>query len=83
MYKEPKHTESEGLPVVQPSTKVTPRVCLGVVYKALSAPFDPLTEAREQALGVGTHARDTTTISTFCYMGVFRTDGPYSTQISE
>ena len=44
--------------------KVTPRVCLGVVYKALSAPFDPLTEAKEQALGVGTHARDTTTIST-------------------
>ena len=45
----PKHTESEGLPVVQPSTKVTPRVYLGVVYKALSAPFDPLTEAKEQA----------------------------------
>ena len=49
LYKEPKHTESEGLPVVQPSTKVTPRVYLGVVYKALSAPFDPLTEAKEHA----------------------------------
>ena len=36
--------------MVQPSTKVTPRVYLGVVYKALSAPFDPLTEAKEQAL---------------------------------
>ena len=36
--------------MVQPATEVTPWVCLGVLYKALSAPLGPLTEAKEQAL---------------------------------
>ena len=37
--------------MVQPSTKVTPWIYLGVVHKTQSAPLGPLTEAKEQALG--------------------------------
>ena len=45
--------ESEALPVVQPSTTVTPRVHVGVMHKALSAPLGPLTQAKEKLEALG------------------------------